>query len=269
MIGRSAAAVWLGVMAFLVGYAEVPPARAAADPVRVDTALVPGGRFQSILPAPKGQAITTVAKFHMDRRPVTQGEFLAFVRAHPQWQRGRSPALFTDSHYLSSWQDALALGPQVSADQPVTGVSWFAARAYCEARGARLPTWLEWEYVAAADEAHADARATAAWQQQILNWYSRPSNQPLPPVGKGAPNLYGIYDLHGLVWEWVEDAGSLMMGTDNREAGNADVLKFCGTGALALENREAYAIAMRVAMLSSLQARDTTTSLGFRCAATP
>ena len=99
-----------------------------------------------------------------------------------------------------------------------------------------------------------------------MAWYSRPSTEPLAAVGQGRPNAFGIYDLHGLVWEWVEDFSGLMIGADSREQGDPDLLKFCGTGALAIQDRANYAVGMRVALLSSLQAHDTTINLGFRCA---
>jgi formylglycine-generating enzyme required for sulfatase activity len=99
-----------------------------------------------------------------------------------------------------------------------------------------------------------------------LNWYSNPSSGQLPAVGRGAPNYYGVHDLHGLIWEWVEDYNSMLVGVDNREQGGADKLEFCGAGSLSLEQKEHYAVLMRVAMLSSLEARYTTKNLGFRCA---
>jgi len=228
-------------------------------------AVVPAGRFASILISSDGATSAAVARFRMDRRPVTQGEFLAFVRANPQWQRNRVPSIFADKQYLAHWQESVTLGRGIDAEQPVVAVSWFAARAYCESRGARLPTWLEWEYVAAADGTQPDARTAEAWQQEILGWYSRPSTSALPKVGQSRANYYGVQDMHGLVWEWVEDFNALMMSADARQDGSAEALKFCGGGALGFENREEYAIAMRVAMLSALKARDTTGSLGFRC----
>jgi formylglycine-generating enzyme required for sulfatase activity len=148
----------------------------------------------------------------------------------------------------------------------VVNVSWFAANAYCQAQGARLPTWREWEYVAAADETRRDARKDPAWRERILGWYSRPASGPLPRAGLQTPDAYGVQDLHGLVWEWTEDAGSLLISGDNRNQGDADKQKYCGAGALSMDDRENYAVLMRVAMLSSLEARDTTSSLGFRCA---
>jgi formylglycine-generating enzyme required for sulfatase activity len=85
-------------------------------------------------------------------------------------------------------------------------------------------------------------------------------------VGTTPANVYGIRDLHGLVWEWVEDFNALMISGDSREQGDPDLLKYCGSGALSLEDRENYALAMRLALLSSLEAHATTLNLGFRCA---
>ena len=148
----------------------------------------------------------------------------------------------------------------------MVNVSWFAAQAYCEAQGARLPTWTEWEYAAAADETRADARKDPAWRERILAWYSRPSNQGLADVGQGPADVNGVQDLHGLVWEWVDDYAAMLVSPDNRDQGNPDKLQFCGAGALSMDDRENYAVLMRVAMLSALQAEDTTGNLGFRCA---
>ena len=118
------------------------------------------------------------------------------------------------------------------ARQPVTQVSWFAASAYCEARGARLPRWYEWEFAAAASATRPDARDDPAWRQQILDWYSKSARGALPVVGASPANYFGIRDLHGVVWEWVEDAGSMLVSDDSREQGDPNRNRFCGTGAL-------------------------------------
>ncbi|MCZ6671666.1 MAG: SUMF1/EgtB/PvdO family nonheme iron enzyme, partial [Verrucomicrobia bacterium] len=97
----------------------------------------------------------SVKAFLIDIRPVTNAEFLAFVREHPKWRRSQVKRLFADSAYLQHWAGDLDLGPQAGkiADSPVTNVSWFATRAYLKSKGKRLPTEDEWEYVACADEA--------------------------------------------------------------------------------------------------------------------
>lgn len=230
-----------------------------------DGVLVPGGELRSILPTGTSAKTVKVAPYKLDRVPVTNEEFLAFVRAQPQWQRGRVPAILADGTYLAHWSAPLELGANASPNQPVTGVSWYAARAYCEANGARLPTWYEWELAAAASSSSRDARQDPAWRHTVLGWYSQPSNKPLARVGATPANIYGVQDLHGLVWEWVEDFNSLMIASDSRNQGDPDVMKYCGSGALALEDRENYPVAMRIALLSSLEAKSTTVNLGFRC----
>ena len=146
----------------------------------------------------------------------------------------------------------------------MVNVSWFAAQAFCEGEGARLPTWTEWELVAAADGSRRDAREDPAWRARILSWYARPATQALPLVG-GSPNVYGVGDLHGLIWEWVDDFNALLVNPDSRSAEDADKLQFCGAGAINLQQRENYAVLMRIALLSSLNASDSTSTLGFRC----
>ena len=224
---------------------------------------VPGGTFPSTLgnDASAGQA--TVQPYRMRTTPVTRREFGAFVASHPQWQRQNAPPVFVDSDYLVDQTDGGKL-PDSRGDQPVTHVSWFAAEAFCESEEGRLPTWLEWEFAAAADATRGDARTDAAWRAQILGWYSRPAAQSLPAVGAKA-NYYGISDLHGVVWEWVDDFNALLVNADSRSASDPDKLKFCGAGAIDLQQRDNYAILMRVALLSSLKGTDSTSSLGFRC----
>ena len=220
----------------------------------------------TLAPAPGANRVH-VAAFRLDRRPVTNAQFQQFVLEHPEWRRGRVPALFADADYLSHWAGADRLGATELRNQPVTRVSWFAARAYCAAAGARLPGWSEWELAAAADEKSADARGDAAWRSRILDWYARPASEPLAEVGHASANVYGVEDLHGLIWEWVEDFGALMVSGDSRTQGDPDKLAFCGAGALSAQDRDNYPILMRIAFLSSLDGKSTARSLGFRCAA--
>jgi formylglycine-generating enzyme required for sulfatase activity len=219
---------------------------------------VEGARLQSALPVGKQQFVP-VHGFRLQQHPVTNAEYLAFTQAQPQWSRDRISPLFADAGYLSHWQSAGAPGAAVSVDQPVTRVSWFAAEAYCDAQQARLPTWYEWELAAAASGTQRDARSDPQWRQEILDWYSRPSSAAPGRIEQSAPNLYGLYDLHGLVWEWVQDFNSLLPA-------DADPQQFCGSGAQNIQQKDNYAVLMRVAMLGSLHAVDTGHSLGFRCA---
>jgi len=233
--------------------------------VAADYVALPGGRFTSVLPADGKAAAAQVAPFRLRTELVTNAEFLAFVKAHPAWQRDNVARILADARYLTQWASADTLGDEVLPRQPVTRVSWFAAQAYCESEQARLPSWYEWEFAAAADATRRDARADPAWRESILGWYSRPSSTALPEIG-GVANVYGVRDINGLVWEWVDDFNALMVASDSRDQGDPDLLKFCGAGALSMQQKENYAVLMRIAMLSSLKAADTTNNMGFRCA---
>ncbi len=232
-----------------------------------DTVLIGPTEYVPVLAQAAGQERTRVAAFRLDRVPVTNARFLGFVRSHPEWRRDRVPRLLADQDYLSHWSQPDDLGASARPDQLVTRVSWFAARAFCASEGRRLPDWSEWELAAAADDSHADARNDPAWRERMLAWYSQPATRPLEPVGQSTPNVYGVQDLNGLIWEWVEDFGALMMSADSREQGDPDRLRFCGAGALSAADRENYPMLMRIAFLSSLSGSATSRDLGFRCAA--
>jgi formylglycine-generating enzyme len=238
----------------------------AVTGVAAERLPIVAGDFRSVLPTGVADPWTHVAGFRLDKRPVTNAEFLSFVLHHPEWRRDHVAALFADSDYLSQWSGADRLGTQTDPEQPVTRVSWFAARAYCQAAGGRLPNWSEWELVAASDETRPDARHDAAWRERILTWYGQPANRPLNRVGLRSANFYGIQDVHGLVWEWVEDFNALLVSSDSRDQNDPDKLKFCGAGAISLQDRDNFAVLMRIAFLSALEARSTARSLGFRCA---
>ena len=107
-----------------------------------------------------------------------------------------------------------------------------------------------------------------AWSWNFAG--TRSTESPGRGGGVAAPaNVYGVQDLHGLVWEWTEDYASMLVSGDSREQKAEDRLKFCGAGAIGMDDRENYAVLMRVAMLSALEADDVTSNLGFRCAASP
>jgi sulfatase modifying factor 1 len=237
----------------------------ATQAVAADYAAIPAGSFASVLSSSPGNDTIRVERFALRTTPVTNGEFLAFVNAHPEWRRDRVASVFADKSYLNRWESAASIGPVDVASQPVTSVSWFAAQAFCESEDARLPSWYEWEYVAAADETKVDARSDPKWRARILSWYGKNSDLPMSAVG-GVANFYGIRDMHGLVWEWVDDFNALFISADSRNQGDPDKLQFCGAGAISLQDKENFAILMRIALLSSLGGADTTNNLGFRCA---
>jgi sulfatase modifying factor 1 len=250
---------WSIVITFFVMAVETTSA------ISAEYVEIPSGKFTSSLSGDVVNAPILVERFNLQVAPVTNGEYLAFVKNNIQWQRGHVPTIFADKSYLKHWGSEDSAGLNLQLMQAVTNVSWFAAQAYCESEGGRLPTWNEWEYVAAADETRMDARRDPEWRARILAWYSAPASQTIADVG-GSKNYFGIQNMHGMVWEWVSDFNALLISADSRVQGDPDKLQFCGAGAISLQDKENYAVLMRVALLSSLRGADTTQNLGFRCA---
>jgi sulfatase modifying factor 1 len=149
---------------------------------------LPAGKLlNSVLASDASLAQIAVPAYSMRTTPVTNAEFRQFVVEHPAWQRGRVARTFSDAGYLRNWRSPVLPGDAAFEAQPVTNVSWFAAQAFCEDEGGRLPTWTEWEYSAASDATQPDARKDPAWLARILGWYARPASSSIPPVG-GAAN---------------------------------------------------------------------------------
>lgn len=226
---------------------------------------IKGGVLRSVLPADGVAADASVAPYLLRSRLVTNAEFAAFVTSHPAWRRDRAPALFAAPTYLAGWGDATDPAP-LAGEAPVVRVSWYAAQAFCANEHARLPRWYEWELAAAADASRPDARGDDAWLAGILNWYADAGKSAPGAVAGGTPNYYGIHDLHGLVWEWVEDYGGLFVNADSRAKGEQKLLDYCGGAAVSLADRRNYAILMRLALLSAMDGQQDGANLGFRCA---
>jgi formylglycine-generating enzyme required for sulfatase activity len=151
-------------------------------------------------------------------------------------------------------------------EAPVIQVSWYAAQAYCASENARLPRWYEWEFAAKADATQADARDDDAWLSNILRWYADAGKTPPGRVASTPANYYGVHDMHGLVWEWVEDYSGLFVNADSRSSVEKKQLDYCGGAAVSLQDRRNYAVLMRLALLSAMEARQGGANLGFRCA---
>jgi len=85
---------------------------------------------------------------------------------------------------------------------PVEQVSWTEAKAYCQAAGMRLPWEREWEFAA---RAGTRSKYAGAAKPSDVAWYAENSGSKTHPVGGLKPNAWGLYDMLGNVWEWVED----------------------------------------------------------------
>ena len=176
-------------------------------------AVIPAGTFLMGSNAPSGppyngqwgdaspaHQVTLTYCFWMGVTEVTQAQYTALMGSNP-------------SHFIG-------------ADRPVEQLNLASALAYCAALNAqqsalgnvpqgyqyRLPTEAEWEYACRAGtttefNVGADLFCGQAKFQYSLHSDSAcvPFNSPTEPVASYAPNAWGLYDMHGNVWEWCLD----------------------------------------------------------------
>jgi formylglycine-generating enzyme len=229
---------------------------------------IPAGIYRPSFRSPDDLKEVPVAAFELDAVPASNGDYLDFVRANPRWRRSQVKRLFADENYLRHWAGDLDLGTNaaVHARQPVTWVSWFAAKAYAQWVGGRLPTTAEWELAASAGFTRPDGTNDLEYRRMVADWYSAPSPALLPSTGSGQANYHGVHDLQGLVWEWTADFNNALVSGDARGDTGLDRQLFCGAGAQTAADRSDFQAFLRYGFRSSLKAAYTVHNLGFRCA---
>lgn len=156
-----------------------------------------------------GHAVNINYEFEIGKFPVTLEEYMIFVEDtnsyYPEWLEERSKYNIKDGiddHYKNINQHLNA---------PIVGVSWYDSMAYCKwlsektNNNYRLPTEAEWEYACRANT--KDIWSFGDYEEDINDYviYNRNSNSQAEAVGSKLPNPWGLYDMHGNVWEWCLD----------------------------------------------------------------
>ncbi len=139
----------------------------------------------------------TLQPFYMAKYPITQAQYQAIMGKNPSRFKGKN--------------------------NPVECVSWHEAQEFCQKISQRtgkkyqLPSEAQWEYACRAETTTAYYFGDNESQLGEYAWYEDNSEGKTRPVGQKKPNQWGLYDMHGNVWEWCEDNGH-----DNYEGAPTD-----------------------------------------------
>ena len=139
-------------------------------------------RFKNALDSEKPAHVVTLARpFYLSKYEVTQEQYAQVMGANPSAFKGRS--------------------------RPAGGFSWNDAVTFCKkvGGGARLPSEAEWEYACRAGTATAYYGGDDEEDLARVGWYRKNPAGKTHPVGGKDASAFGLYDMHGNVWEWVED----------------------------------------------------------------
>lgn len=188
-----------------------------------------------------------------DRTEVTNADFLKFVEATDYVTTAESSGFTYHEGFIPkrewTWWNPDGSGETPALDHPVIHVSQADAKAYCEWAGGRLPSEVEWEFIARG----VDRRIYPwgdEWDPARLHWKSETGRRAVEPVGQhgGGETPDGLQDLAGNAWEW----------TSSRTNAGKAVLK----GGAWSTNNPAY---LRAAMRLDEAPDFTSDDVGFRC----
>ncbi len=158
--------------------------------IQYEMMKIPGGRI--IIESSE----IALDAFCMGRYPVTNRQYALYLKANPQVEE---PRYWGDREYNGE-------------SQPVVGVSWDEARDFAQWAGLALPSEAQWEFACRAGTTTRFYTGDTDEDLARAGWYKDNSGGRLHSVGEKEPNAYGLYDMHGNVWEWTTDFYKVFKG---------------------------------------------------------
>jgi formylglycine-generating enzyme required for sulfatase activity/serine/threonine protein kinase len=179
------------------------------DGVKMEFVLIPAGEFmmgdESIPDAKPVHKVRITKPFYLGKYEVTQAQYEKVTGSNPSKFKG--PDLPVEQ---VSWEDAKSFCRLLNKLAPgATGAPARGPAGEAPAVPAKLqfglPTEAEWEYACRAGTITAYYTGEGEAALKEAGWYTGNSAPKTHPVGQKKPNVWGLHDMHGNVWEWVED----------------------------------------------------------------
>ncbi|RYZ04489.1 MAG: hypothetical protein EOO73_23860 [Myxococcales bacterium] len=175
--------------------ASAPPTPAPAPSCPAGQRLVPGGKFwigsepsEHYSDDESPRFLTELAPYCLDEVEVTTAAYRSCLA-----KGGCTKPNNKQFHCNDRYRDR--------GEHPINCVTWAQARDYCVAQGQRLPTEAEWEFAARGGEAYFEY----SWGNESPDGRTCWKQAHSCPVKSYAPGAFGLYDMTGNVWEWVDD----------------------------------------------------------------
>lgn len=187
------------------GYAD----RVVHEKTGIEMVFIPAGTFtmgtddpnagSSPIPA---RQVTITRPFYMGKTEVTNGQFRQFVKANPDYD-GKADVDPNYDLYLLHFRGKSTMSD--ANEFPVVYVSWQNANAFCDWAGLKLPGEAQWEYACRAGTTTKFSFGDDLKDIPKYAWVDLAAKHHTHPVATKLPNPWGLYDMHGNVWEWAAD----------------------------------------------------------------